>query len=287
MKRSALAILCLATATAPVVQAVGILTLVDLGLGNLQALNRIDSSNPGVTNPVGISGVPSGERLLGIDYRPANGQLYAVSSGSSLYRINTSTGVANLVGSGFTTTITGASYGFDFNPVIDRIRIVGDSNQNIVAHPVTGAANVATTTAVAYRSGDMNFGADPNVVHHAYTNSFAGATSTQLYGIDSTLNILVKQENNNGFLDTVGGLGFDATDVGGFDIDPATGIAYAAFTNINGSASLYTINLTTGMATALGGMQGAVTGIAVVPEPSTVALAGLGSLLLLKRRRRG
>ncbi|MES2477080.1 MAG: DUF4394 domain-containing protein [Verrucomicrobiota bacterium] len=285
MKRYSIAVVCLAAATAPLAQAVSIITLVDLGLGNLQALNRINSSAPGGASPIGISGVPSNERLLGIDYRPANGQLYAVSSGSSLYRINTSTGVANLVGSGFTTTLTGASYGFDFNPTIDRIRIVGDSNQNIVAHPDTGAANVAATTPVAYGAGDPNFGADPNVVHHAYTNSFAGATTSQLYGIDSTLNILVTQANNAGTLGFVGGLGVDATDVGGFDIDGSSGIGYAAFTNLNGAATLYSINLATGQATSLGGLQGAVTGIAVIPEPSTVALGGIGTLLLLRRRR--
>lgn len=285
MKRSTLALLILSALPAPLAEAVSIVTLVDLGVGNLQGLNRTDTSAPGTGIGIALSGLPANEKLIGIDYRPANGMLYGLSSGSSLYRIDAGTGVASLVGSVFATTLTGTSYGFDFNPVIDRIRIVGDSDQNIVAHPDLGTANIATTTPVAYGAGDPNFGANPNVVHHAYTNSFAGATTTQLYGIDTNLNILVTQANNAGTLGTVGSLGFDATDMGGFDIDGNTNIAYAAFTDTNGSATLHRIDLVTGASTLLGGLQGNVTGFAVVPEPSSVVLGGLGGLFLLRRRR--
>ena len=229
---------------------------------------------------------------MGIDFRPATGQLYALSSRSALYTINISTGAATIVGSGFTDLLTGSQYGFNFNPVIDRIRIVGDSDQNLVAHPDTGAANVASPTPspVAYATGDVHFGADPNIVHSSYTNSFLGATSTQLYGIDSVLNILVTQANNAGTLVTIGSLGAgvataNATGVGGFDIAP-NGTAYAAFTTTTGSSTLYTINLATGTATSAGLLSGTVSGLAVVPEPSSVALLGVCGLGLLVRRRR-
>ncbi len=154
-----------------------------------------------------INGVAPGESILSIDFRPATGQLYGLSSGNSIYTI-TPLGGALQVGSGFTTPLSGTQFGFDFNPVIDRIRIVSDSDQNIVANPITGEANIAATTPVAYVPGDTNFGTDPNVVHHAYTNNvlFGTAASTQLYAIDSGLDTLVTQANNAGSLNTVGAL---------------------------------------------------------------------------------
>ncbi len=48
------------------------------------------------------------------------------------------------------------------------------------------------------------------------------------------------------------------------------------------AVGMYTIDLTTG---GSGGTQLATADIEVVPEPSTVALLGLGSLVLLRRRR--
>ncbi|UCC23108.1 MAG: PEP-CTERM sorting domain-containing protein [Planctomycetota bacterium] len=48
------------------------------------------------------------------------------------------------------------------------------------------------------------------------------------------------------------------------------------------TVGMYTIDLTTGGA---GGTQLATADIQVVPEPSTVCLLGLGSLVLLRRRR--
>ena len=83
-------------------------------------------------------------------------------------------------------------------------------------------------TNLFYGPADPNFGVDPNVVHSAYTNNFPNAQSTQLYGIDTGLNILVTQANNAGTLGTVGPLGVDVGALGGFDISGTTGTAYAA-----------------------------------------------------------
>lgn len=254
-----------------------------------QGLYVFDSANSWYGSSFYVSGIGAGEKLLAIDTRPANGQVYALSSGSSIYTINLGTGVATKVGSGFATALTGTHYGFDFNPTIDRIRIVGNNGQNIVAHPDTGAANVATTTPVFYGAGDLNNGATPNVVHHAYDNNFAGAITSQLRGIDFELNILVTQANNAGTLATVGPLGFDATRNGGFDVD-AAGVAW--FANADGltTSSLYMINLTTGAATLAGQLPCNIMGLTAispnaVPEPSVLALVGLSGLALLRRRR--
>src|SRR5215475_13471661 len=104
-------------------------------------LLTFDGSAPGtVLSSVGITGLQAGEVLLGIDRRPASGLLYGLGSTSRLYTINTTTGLATEVGaSPFAPALTGTSFGFDFNPVPDRIRIVSTDTTNFRLNPNTGA----------------------------------------------------------------------------------------------------------------------------------------------------
>ena len=86
----------------------------------------------------------------------------------------------------------------------------------------------------------------------AYRNSFAGAGSTELYSIDSGLDILATQNPpNNGTQATDGPLGFDTSDNVGFDISGPTGVAFASLT-FAATTNLYTINLDSGAATSVG-----------------------------------
>ncbi|MCA9189160.1 MAG: DUF4394 domain-containing protein [Pirellulaceae bacterium] len=255
-----------------------------------QLLYVFDSATPAVGATAVISGLGNSEQLLAIDYRPLTGELYGLSSGSAIYTIAASTGIATKVGSGFTDALNGGNFGFDFNPVIDRIRIVSDADQNLVAHPDTGNANVATTFAVAYGTGDVNEGAQPNVVHHAYDGVVFGAlaTSTQLRAIDSNLDILVSQANNAGTLGTIGPLGVDAEDIGGFDI-ATTGNAFAAMSDGVGSvtSTLYSIDLDTGAATSIGAIPYTVWGLAAnpVPEPNSLGLLTFLTLVTMSYLR--
>ncbi|MBX3433703.1 MAG: DUF4394 domain-containing protein [Pirellulales bacterium] len=262
------------------------------GVTDTQTLVTWDSTSAtNLISGVAINGLQANERVLGIDFRPATGQLYALGSFSRLYTLNASTGMASLVGSGLGLTLNGSSFGFDFNPTIDRIRVVSDTNKNYVLHPDTGAGTIVTD--LFYPAGDPNAGVDPSVVHSSYTNSFAGATTSQLYGLDTKLDLLATQANSAGTLGTVGPLGVDVTDVGGFDISGATGIAYVALTESNQSkSSFWTISLATGMATSMASeiAGGAIiTAMAVapaVPEPSATVLAtGLAGLLACRLRR--
>ena len=247
-----------------------------------------DSGAPGTINTgVAISGLQQNEQVRGIDFRPADGGLYALGSFNNLYRLNANTGAASLVGAGsFSPGMNGSAFGFDFNPVIDRIRVVSDANQNLVLNPNDGTSTQVTS--LFYNTGDVNEGLDPNVVGSAYTNSFAGATSTQLYGIDTGLDVLVRQANSAGTLDTVGSLGVDLNDVLGFDISSASGVAYASVQNeLLSRSTFWTIDLNTGEASMIGELGGGalVTSIAVVPAPAGVAMLGLGGLLAARRRR--
>lgn len=253
---------------------------------NLITWDSGDSSD--LLSGVAISGLMQNEQVRGIDFRPATGQLYAVGSFNNLYTIDSNTGAATRVGAGsFAPGASGSSFGFDFNPVIDRIRYVSDANQNLVLNPNDGTATLVTS--LFYGAGDVNEGMDPNVVGSAYTNSFMGATSTQLYGIDSALDMLVTQANSAGTLMTVGSLGVDVNDSLSFDISGATGIAYATVqSNDLARSTFWMIDLSTGEATMLGEIGGGaiVSSMAVVPAPGSVALLGCAGLGGMIRRRR-
>lgn len=231
--------------------------------GNLIAFN---AQTPGtLTRNLTVTGLGAGESLVGIDFRPANNQLYAVSSASRIYTLNTTTGAATVVGTtAFTPALNGTRFGMDFNPVPDRIRLVSDAEQNLRLHPDTGAV-AGTDSALVYAQGDANASANPNVAAVGYTNNFRGATTTTLYGIDSNLDTLVRQGSlggapvspNSGQLFTVGALGVNTTDQVGFDILAPGDTALASLT-AQGAAnsSLYFINLLSGTATLIGQIGG-------------------------------
>jgi len=197
-----------------------------------------------------ITGLQGGETLYGIDFRPANGQLYALGSTSRLYTINTSNGAATAVGSGsFTPSIPsgGGDFGFDFNPTVDRIRLVGFNGQDLRLNPDNGTVAAVDGT-LAFASGQGS----PNVTGAAYTNNFAGSTSTTLFDIDTRTGsaLLVRQAPpNDGTLVPVGPLGVEIEGGNGFDIGGTSNTGYALLRS-GGSSKVYTINLTTGAATA-------------------------------------
>jgi hypothetical protein len=209
-------------------------------------LISFDTNVPSFINSVNlIRGLQPGEGILAIDFRPANKKLYGLGSTSRLYVIDTETGAATAVGSGpFTPAIDGTEFGFDFNPTVDRIRLVSNRGQNLRLHPDTGMV-AATDRPVNYADGTA-----PSIVASAYTNSVAGATTTTLYNIDSKRLALVTQNPpNDGVLNMVGALvNFDTSDLAGFDISNTNNnLGYAAMREAKSNRSvLRGIHLSTG-----------------------------------------
>jgi hypothetical protein len=222
------------------------------GSNNLQIFNL---NTPGTPVNKAITGLQPAENILGIDMRPATGQLFALGSSSRIYTINMATGAATAVGAGpFTPALVGTSFGFDFNPTVDRIRVVSNLGQNLRLNPNDGTA---AATDVAMNPGT------PMVSAVAYTNNFPGATTTTLFDIDpSTDKLYTQNPPNNGTLVETGSLGIDVGTDNGFDIGGTSNKAWALVT-VGGSTKIYSISLTNGTATEVTTFPNAVKGFAV------------------------
>lgn len=222
------------------------------GSNNLLIFNP--TSSTGMVSKA-IAGLQPGEMVIGIDMRPATAQLYALGNSNRIYAINMANGVATAIGSGpFSPALSGTSFGFDFNPTVDRIRVVSNTGQNLRLHPTTGL--------VAATDPNLNPGT-PSVDGAAYTNSFPGSTLTTLYDIDYTSDKLhIQNPANAGTLDAGKALGIDVTAGNSFDIGGRTNKAWAIFTvgTMNG---LYSIDLGTGSASKTMSFPVAVRGFAV------------------------
>lgn len=260
---------------------------VDNGVGDTYALttgNRLITFNrtsPGTARTaVPISGLAAGESLLGIDFRPANGALYGLTSTARLVTIDLVTGVATI---GATlaptagddnpyTALSGTDFGIDFNPVPDRLRVVSNDGQNLRINVDTGAVITDGTLNV---SGTAATG----VTAVAYTNNFAAACRTALYYINTTSNTLfTTSDPNAGTLTAVGSTVVpSASGVSAFEIitsDAGANTALAALTTASGPI-LTAVNLTTGAATPVGLIGAAavageaIRGLAFPPQAGT------------------
>jgi hypothetical protein len=213
-----------------------------------------------------IAGLVAGEKVLGIDVRPANGQLYALGSTNQVYTVNPRTAVATAVGTPFSPAVFGNAVGFDVNPVVDRLRVVTSSGQNLRIVPDTGAV-AGVDKPLAYAADDRNGKVKPKVAHAAYTNDRVGATETTLYDVDAGIDVLaVQAPPNDGVLRTTGKLTLNVDSAGGFDI-AADGEAIAALSRSGGSR-IYAIDLKSGKARVIGkvGRGSTLTSLAVAPR---------------------
>jgi Domain of unknown function (DUF4394) len=269
----AVAVLAVAAVPARAERAVGVIAP--------NTLIVFDTAAPSAVTFRSITGLGANESVRGIDRRPANGQLYAVtvtagSAANSIlttYTVNPDTGAATFVGA-TAAALAGAGdipTGLDFNPVVDRIRYVNTNDENARLNPDTGA--------LAGNDTDLTPAATSTIVAEAYDRSQAGATATTLFAIDRNDSQLALQGGvngvpspNGGVITDIGTLGFTmhpAFDAG-FDVAP-DGTAYAAMTSSADSLTrLYTINLTNGAANAVGLIGGGVSevrSLTILPEP--------------------
>jgi hypothetical protein len=271
------------------------------GLTDDNRIVSFNSRNPGVTLSSGaISGIDPGDRLIGLDLRPVDRKLYTMGASGTIYRLEPvalGAGGSSVI-NGFNavnlgaigTRLTGSSFGFDFNPVPDRLRVISDSNQNLRLNPLISPPGTIIDTPVTLNGTD---GIDLLAV--AYTNNLPGARTTVLYGLDARTGSLVRALNANAgtYVSTnlagnpfsTLGLTIDNSMQVGFDISGGTGAAY--FNRFN---DLYSLDLMRGTPTLLGRFTGGnLVGLTAgaVPEPAQWLTMLVGFAMVGVVRRRG
>lgn len=222
--------------------------------GRVISFNRTTPGTLATSLPV--SGLAAGETLVGIDVRPADRAIYAVSSQGRIFTLDAASGALTLK-STLSTPLAGTQFGVDFNPVADRLRLVSNTGQNLRVDVSTGAAVV---------DGAIN-GASASITASAYTNAFAGTTSTQLYNLDAAGTLYLQDPPNNGTLANPVPLNVVFSASNGFDIDARNNVGYAALT-VGGATQLYTVPLSgTAGAQRIGtiGAGDALVGLTLVP----------------------
>ncbi|QUS41206.1 DUF4394 domain-containing protein [Tardiphaga alba] len=219
----------------------------------------VDTAQKKATGSVKVTGISGA--LVGIDVRPADGMLYGLVDDGTVVTI-AKDGKATVKSKLDTMLAKGVTATVDFNPVADRLRVMGSDGMSLRANVDDG--KVTKDGDHKYAETDMHKGEKPNVVAGAYTNSVKGTKETTLFNIDGTIGALVKQAPpNDGILGAVGKLGIKPT-AAAFDIW-SDGVKNEAW--LMSGDTLYSVDLATGKATEaakISGVTGKVTDIAIM-----------------------
>ncbi len=232
------------------------------------ALTAFTVNKPGrATKGTPVKGLSGDTSLVGIDHRVQNGKLYGVGNAGGLYVISDKA-VATKVGQ-LSVAPAGTSFGVDFNPAANALRIVSDTGQNlrqpfgtgdapngptVADTPLTSAGAPATgITAAAYTNNDL----DPG-------------TATTLFDLDTVADQVVLQSPANaGTLVATGTLGVAADADAGFDLystlrkGRTVAVTGYATLGVNGAYALYEVDPLTGSVERKGAFPVAVTDIAL------------------------
>jgi len=230
-------------------------------------LVRFRTDRPGGSTRTGtVTGLKGDSRLLGIDYRVADGKLYGLGNNGGIYTL-TRAGLATRTGA-LTVPLEGTLFGVDVNPAADALRIVSNTGQNLRQSFATPAVPTAVDTRL---TTPPTTGDTAGVVAAAYTNNDTStATATTLYDIDVRTNrVAVQAPANAGTLSPTGSLGVDARGNAGLDIysvvrngKAVDHVAYATL-RVGGVHGLYRVDLLTGEATRVGAFAQEVVDLAI------------------------
>jgi hypothetical protein len=233
-----------------------------IGLTTNGRLVRFDAADPMRGRDLGrVKGLVGDASLVGIDYRVQDGKLYGVGDQGGIYTISTRGAVATMV-SWLTVPLQGASFGVDFNPAANRLRVISDTGQNLrhnLDDPM-GAPPAGTTATDATLTYPPATTPATGVTGAAYTNNDLDATTaTTLVDLDTAQDqVAIQSPANNGTLAPTGKLLVDVAPTAGFDIysrlragRTVSNAAYAALP-IGGRSAFFRVNLLAGQAEPVG-----------------------------------
>ena len=155
-----------------------------------------------------VTGLQGGESLVAIDVRPADGQLYGLTSAGRLVPVDPTTGAA---GAGITLTanpadtaapvyagLSGTRFGMDFQAFDDLLRIHSNTGQSL--RVITADGTVSQDTDLQAPVGL----APPQVIGTAYGNNYVGGASTVSYVVDAGNNRVMRHSSIAGTMDFIG-----------------------------------------------------------------------------------
>jgi len=225
-------------------------------------LTMIDTATQKAGKSMKITGING--KIAGIDVRPADGLLYALSTDGTIYTVDTA-GKATLKSKMDTVLAAGTLATVDFNPAADRLRVIGSDGTNLRVNVEDGKTTVDGK--LKFAESDMHKGETPMIVAGAYTNSVKGTKETALYDIDGKIGALLKQAPpNDGVLGAIGKLGVMPKSVA-FDIEAGSGGTNTGWLLADGA--LHKVDLATGMASMVGKVRGLtvpVRDVAALPQ---------------------
>lgn len=232
-----------------------------IGLVNSNTLVMFDTEARTVTGTMTVTGV---DGLAGIDIRPADSMLYGVTLAGEVVTIDMASGAATVKSTLSEKLPSYEGAIVDFNPMADRLRLMGTDGTNHRVNVDDGAVTVDGS--LAFQDGDMHVGETPAIVAAAYTNSIGNPEATKMFDIDATIVGLIQQVSpNDGTLGAIGMLGIEGGSTYAFDIqatEDLTNTAYLVVDNV-----LHTVDLETGAAEAWGpveGVDGMISDIAIL-----------------------
>jgi len=254
-------------------------------------LIRFNAGAPGrIADFRPISGMQPGEQVVGLDFRPSNGKLYALGTAGQLYVIDPASAIAESVGPGRLRTLASEDVGFDFDPQSDHIRLVTASGHNLRIDPDSGlpvdgdplAPGVQSDSELRYAAGEFQHGTAPRLAAAAAVYRPASgrrpATTTQ-YAIDRRTRTLVAQGSpprafrrlppESGQLHAIGALALDLGD-GPVSLDVSPAQVALLCVSRGERSELYRIDLTSAALQPLGriAFDDTVTAIAIAPPPA-------------------
>jgi hypothetical protein len=244
-----------------------------------------DTAAPGtVLERHDITGLQPSEKLVGIDVRPATGQLYGVGivrtafDEGRTYVIDPGTGAATMVGpSPFKSGMQIAEYGIDFSPVADILRVVSGAELNLRVNPNDGSLI----------QQDSNLAPASNIDAIAYDQNVAGTTQTTLWGYDSGTFKVVRiggvdggppenSPNTGAVAQPFGSSGISPVGRAEMDFAP-DGKAFLTAQPDGATSTLYSLNMSNGAATSVGNFPEPIQDLAVMQGSSFAIASGFAT----------